>query len=314
KWNEIADEFGGVENLTHQQAQACALKFLSQCFMEDGTPEDIELPLEIAEGTTYQYATVAALTLRYFGIPARYAEGYIITEEMASGYESGDTIAVDSSCARAWVEIYQDGIGWIPMDLTPGMSEIMENSENGNSQNGNGTSNKDITEKKEEEEKKEEQEQLEPTGGSMVRVLIKSVLTGLLIILLLLIIIFVVLIIRRRKLLKQKEKKFQNENRSDAVAWIYADIAVLLEKLGFNRGNGSMRMLIDPLKEKFGEDFAAQFERVSDLNDEAIFSSRIMDEEQRDTVLRFRRWTLRNLNSEVKWYKRMWLKWVLCLY
>lgn len=314
KWDEIADEYGGIENLTRQQAQDCALKFLSQCFTEDGTPEEMKLPLEVAEGTTYQYATVASLTLRYFGIPARYAEGYVITDEMASKYESGDTISVDSNCAGAWVEIYQDGIGWIPMELTPGMSEMMESSEDSNSKNGSGTSNKDITEKKEEEEKKEEQEQLDPTGGSMVRVLVKSILAGLMIILLILVLLFVILIIRRKRLLKRKEMKFQNENRSDAVAWIYYDTSILLEKLGFNRGNGSMRALTEPLKDKFGEDFAAQFEHVSDLNDRAIFSSRTMEEEQCETVLKFRRWTLRKLNSEVKWYKRMWLKWVLCLY
>lgn len=312
KWDEIASVYGGANNLTQQQAQECALVFLSECFAEDGTPEDIELPLEIAEGTTYQYATVAALTLRYFGIPARYAEGYVITGEMASEYESGETITVDSSCAKAWVEIYQDGVGWIPIDLTPGMSEMMENSENGNS--GNGTSAKDITEKKEEEEKKEEQEQLDPTGGSMVRVLVKNVLSGLLAVIIVIALIFVALLIRRKNIVNRKEKKFKSENRSDAVAWIYADISILLEKLGFDRGNGSMCALTEPLKDKFGEEFAEQFELSYNLNNLAMFSSVDLEEEHCNTVMDFRNCALQKLNTEVKWYKRMWLKWVLCLY
>ncbi|MEE1035405.1 MAG: transglutaminase domain-containing protein, partial [Agathobacter sp.] len=50
----------------------------------------------IAEDTSYQYATVAAMTLRYFGIPSRYVEGYVITEEMAENAEDGSSIKVDS--------------------------------------------------------------------------------------------------------------------------------------------------------------------------------------------------------------------------
>lgn len=33
---------------------------------------------------------------------------------------------MDSSCARGWAEVYQDGIGWIPMELTPGLGEVPE--------------------------------------------------------------------------------------------------------------------------------------------------------------------------------------------
>ena len=165
QWDEIASRYGDANNLTQQQAQECALIFLSRCFPEEGTPEDMELPLETAEGTTFQYATVAAMTLRYFGIPARYAEGYVISQEMAAGYESGETMTVDSSCARAWVEVYQDGIGWIPMDLTPGIGEILEDPDSNDPNKGN-SSDKDTTKKKDKDEEEEPTEQPEPTGGA----------------------------------------------------------------------------------------------------------------------------------------------------
>lgn len=52
--------------LTKEEAQLCALSFLETCF-----GGDTSLPLDsTAKGTTYQYATVAALALRYYGIPA----------------------------------------------------------------------------------------------------------------------------------------------------------------------------------------------------------------------------------------------------
>ena len=313
QWDEIAARYGSANNLTQQQAQECTLIFLSRCFPEEGTPEDMELPLQMAEGTTFQYATVAAMTLRYFGIPARYAEGYVISQEMAAGYESGETMTVDSSCAKAWVEVYQDGIGWIPMDLTPGIGEILEDPES-NDPNKNNSSNKDTTEKKDEEEEEEPAEQPEPTGGSMVLIILKTILWSLLIALGVFLLIFLILWTRRKILLGRKEKKFQSENVSDAVAWIYADTAVILEKLGFDRGNGSMRDLAKPLEEKYGPEFAAQFDAVSDLNDRAMFSDNPMDEEHRKTVRKFHSHVLRKLKSEVKWYRLVWLKWALCLY
>lgn len=312
EWDEIASRYGNANNLTQQQAQECALIFLSRCFPEEGTPEDMELPLETAEGTTFQYATVAAMTLRYFGIPARYAEGYVISQEMAAGFDSGETMTVDSSCARAWVEVYQDGIGWIPMDLTPGIGEILEDPES-NDPNKGDSSNKDTTEKKDEEEEKPT-EQPEPTGGAMVRIILETILWSLLIALEMILVIFLILWLRRKLLLDKKEKKFRSENVSDGIAWIYADTAVLLEKLGFDRGNGSMRDLAKPLEEKYGAEFAAQFEAVTDMNDCAMFSSHPMEEVQRKAVCQFHSHVLRKLKSELKWYKRVWLKWVRCLY
>lgn len=313
QWDEIAARYGIANNLTQQQAQECTLIFLSRCFPGEGTPEDMELPLEMAEGTSFQYTTVAAMTLRYFGIPARYAEGYVISQDMAAGFESGETMAVDSSCAKAWVEVYQDGIGWIPMDLTPGIGEILEDPES-NDPNKNNSSNKDATDKMDKEEEEEPTEQPEPTGGAMVRIILKTILWSLLIALAVLLLIFLILWIRRKILLGRKEKKFQSVNVSDAVAWIYADTALVLEKLGFDRGNGSMRDLTKPLEEKYGPEFAAQFNAVSDLNDRAMFSSNPMDEEHRKIASRFHSHVLRKLKSEVKWYRLLWLKWARCLY
>ena len=312
QWDDVASAYGDAHNLTQQQAQECTLVFLSRCFPEEGTPEDMELPLAMAEGTSFQYATVAAMTCRYFGIPARYAEGYVISEEMAADYESGETMTVDSSCARAWVEVYQDGIGWIPMDLTPGIGEILEDPDS-DKPNENDSTNKDTTEKEEKEEP-EEQEQPQPNGGSMVRVILKTVLWSILILIGIGLLVFLVLWIRRKVLLNRREKKFADENISDAVAWIYADTSLILEKIGFDRGNGSMRGLRQPLAERYGAEFGAQFEWASDLNDLALFSNFSLTEEDRTALRQFRALVLQKLKTEVKWYRRMWLKLAKCLY
>ena len=75
-----------------------------------------------------------------------------------------------------------------------------------------------------------------------------------------------------------------------------------------------MRELAKPLEDKYGTEFAAQFNTATVLNDYAMFSSHPMEEEHRKAARKFHCHVLRKLKSELKWYKRLWLKWVRCLY
>lgn len=315
-WDKTASSYGSAANLNYQQAQECALRYLSEIFPEDGIPEDQELPLDMARGSSYQYATVAVLTLRYFGIPARYAEGYLITEQMAASVGSGETLTVDSSAARAWVEVYQDGLGWIPMDLTPGLGEMIQENPDDSSGKGEGdTENPELDPEEVEDESpmEEDVEMPDPDGGSVVRVVLAA-LTALAKILLILAAIFLLLFLRRKHINKKREKKFRHEDPKTAVAWIFTDTVTILEKLGFDRENGSLRRLREPAAERFGEEYAQQMDEMICLNDWALFSSRPMEEQHREDQLAFRNATIQIGKTQVKWYRRLWLKWVRCLY
>ena len=148
----------------------------------------------------------------------------------------------------------------------------------------------------------------------MVQVILKTVLWSVLLLTGIGLLVFLVLWIRRKILLNRREKKFADENISDGVAWLYADTALILEKMGFDRGSGSMRSLQKPLDARYGAEFGAQFEWVSDLNDLAVFSNHPLTEDDRTALRQFRALVLRKLKTEVKWYRRMWLRWVKCLY
>ena len=63
-------------------------------------------------GNSRHFATVATLLYRAMGIPARYTVGY-----ETYTYE-GEEVDVRGSDAYAWVEIYVDGYGWMPVDVT----------------------------------------------------------------------------------------------------------------------------------------------------------------------------------------------------
>ena len=85
--------------------------------------------LEKKAGYSHQFASAAAMAFRYYGIPARFAEGYLVTEEMTEGIGEGQPIEVTAANAHSWVEYYQDGVGWIPFEVTPPYIGLMKSGE-----------------------------------------------------------------------------------------------------------------------------------------------------------------------------------------
>ncbi len=69
-------------------------------------------------GNAVLFASTAVEAYRSFGIPARYVEGYLYTpdETTSDGYAQ----LLTSLNAHAWCEVYMDGMGWMPVDVTPG--------------------------------------------------------------------------------------------------------------------------------------------------------------------------------------------------
>ena len=74
----------------------------------------------LTEGRGYcvHFATAGTLLLRLQGIPARYVSGYAAQLDQRG---RGD---VQDSDAHAWVEVYIDGCGWYPVEMTPGYSGV----------------------------------------------------------------------------------------------------------------------------------------------------------------------------------------------
>lgn len=309
RWDAIAAAYGSADNLTLRQAQECALIFLDSCFSEE-RENNQTLPLDMAQGTSYQYATVAVLTLRHFGIPARYAEGYVISKEMAAGVEAGGTLEVTSGCAGAWPEVYQDGIGWIPMALAPGFGELLREA------SGSGQTQGSAREEEEPSAQETEaiQEETQKAEGGTVTALEDRRAWPVVIGLLLLLLCLLALVCRRRYHLRKKEKKFRQELGNEAIGWLFADVALLLEAMGLDRGNGSMRQLCAAAGERFGEDYGCRLRKMIQYNDESLFCSRPMTDGQWQDMMAFHQDTLVCLRTHVKWYRRSWLKWIRCLY
>lgn len=89
---------------------------------EDGGPTFTSWFLEQQrEGGPAYFATVATLAFRAQGIPARYVEGYRVdADEASAAAESGRPVTLTAADAHAWCEVYLNGLGWTPIEVTPG--------------------------------------------------------------------------------------------------------------------------------------------------------------------------------------------------
>ncbi len=88
--------------------------------IQDGENEIETFLFERKTGYCTHFASSAVMILRTLGIPARLAQGYMI-----SGYRVNvnKKTSVRDNNAHAWVELYIDDDGWVPVDFTPSSTD-----------------------------------------------------------------------------------------------------------------------------------------------------------------------------------------------
>jgi len=83
-------------------------------------PDDKDFTLYFLEtskqGYCIHFATAATLMLRALDVPARFTYGFAVTVPES---DVGRTVYVTDRNAHAWVEVYYDDIGWLPLEVTP---------------------------------------------------------------------------------------------------------------------------------------------------------------------------------------------------
>lgn len=77
---------------------------------------------ETKRGYSAHFATAAVVMFRMFGVPARYVTGYAVPQNLFTQQINGTWTAVaQDDNAHAWAEVFVKGVGWMPMEMTPGM-------------------------------------------------------------------------------------------------------------------------------------------------------------------------------------------------
>ena len=248
-------------------------------------PEGVDFVLNFLDGTQagydVHYATAAAMMFRYYGIPARYAEGFLITKEDAAALAPGDTISLDGTHGHAWVEYYQDGVGWLPFEVTPCYFSVMEQAES--YQNISGLVGHVSQEKT--AENLDDHPQNGEDGDSLLNFWLKYRLKLLLVLCVLaaavLLGVFLFWLAWQRKKTAKRKAGFLGPDIPKAIRSIYLYMMDVLLAGGISPQNCSPAAYVGEID----EDLRAEYLAAVSLWQEAKFSNHPMDEQQRCRIL-----------------------------
>jgi hypothetical protein len=314
----------GESHLPYQQAKQNILDFLSTQVSYSETPPQtsgssdfMRSFLEGGQGYSVHYATAATLMLRYYGIPARYVEGYIIPPSDLDGKLSNSEIRLNGTRAHAWTEYYQDGIGWIPFETTPPYLNVMEHSEDflayEPEQEGDPDSSDaldgDTAEMEEDHEyepppaKTEETADLfSMTAAALIALLLASALY------------FLIRTARKRRALSKRLASFKTGDHSIAIQNLFSYSLDLLRAMGFTTENESLFHALPSVGSLCGEVCAKQFAAVNHIYQEAVFSNHMMAQSQREEAVHLKDTIMARLVESSSLPKRLWLRVIRGLY
>ena len=266
-------------------------------------------------GYSVHYATTAALMFRYYGIPARYVEGYLITPDAVKSAEGGDALILTDRDAHAWVEYYQDGIGWLPYEATPPYRDIMEQPEQMQSENqqsvsesGSASLGMEMTEDNyEPEELEKEEEKRSLPWGSIA-------LGGLILILLILFVLAGLHLWKRRKKLAARNADFQQDDLNLAVAAVFQYCMILHASLGIAKRNCSIYDYGAEIGETGGAELEEFYLCIAKVYQKAIYSNTDVTREEWEQVWSYKEKLLTTLKDTCSLPKQAAMKWIQGLY
>lgn len=293
----LADKLGGYEkddgevHFDYNKAKQNILYYLTEniTYDENTSPTEsgVDFILNFLDGTKHgydvHYAAAAVMIFRYYGIPARFAEGYVITNKDAENAKKDEPIDLDITHAHAWAEYYSDGIGWLPFEATPTyLSEITQPETYRDISGLTGTTENDRTNALQPDEPDTTEK------PSLMSFLSKNRLTIILIFavsaVVILLLLFVLWLVRERKKTKIRKKLFLSDDTRLAVITAFNYIADLMSANGIaldgRPASEYADMLDSELREKYLEATA-----VWQL---AEFGKTPPTEEQRKAVLQLK--------------------------
>lgn len=282
---ELLGEYSHPENahMDYAQAKSRVLEWLNtHCEYAEGTSfsgaDFIESFLTQSQsGGDAHYAAATVMMMRYFGIPARYVEGYLITPERAENAQPGVSFTLTASDAHAWAEIYQDGVGWIPFETAPGYLNLMERED---ALSGTGTQDSsaadapsetppnenslDMTEDLSEDPDEQQEPPLERLTP-IFRLLLRAAP-------LLLALVLLILFLRRQIRRAALKHRFRLKDRRRAVQNLYEYLFDLLRTM-YRWPNCVSPSGFEPtVRADLGDDMAAKYHRAIEICSRAAFS------------------------------------------
>jgi len=321
-----------TERTGYNEAKAAVLSFLNQAVTYSESIETYSnendfidyFLTESREGYSVHYATTATMILRYYGIPARYVEGYLITPEKVQSAEDGESLYLTDEDSHAWVEYYQDGIGWIPFEVTPSYMNVMGKTESFAYGNANDGTEEDYNPYESESQKsgslglemiednyeKEEEKEIEE---EFTLPLEQIAVISSLIILLIVLALIIVHLSRRFKKLMTLHRSFESDDYAECIRSLFAYIMEIHKAIGVKIENKSIFSYEEEIKDIADDDTASKYMNIAGIYQKAAYSCHEMTIEERNKLIEYKD-TILGLVKEQTLTKRFKLKWINGLY
>lgn len=315
---DILGAYAHAENvhMDYAQAKARILNWLNENieYSENAAPCDAgddfltDFLTNTKSGYDVHYAAAATMMMRYFGIPARYVEGYLITPDDAANMQPGETYTIPETNAHAWTEIYQDGVGWIPFETAPGYLDLMPQADrlsgSGSAQDQPQTQTPDDAPLPESSldmiedfhEDPEDQDADQPAGQLALYLLISAIA--------LIVLIALYLLLRRAAARIQMQRAFRQKDRRAAVLRLYAYLFELMKRLYSWPDCVAPSGFENTVRADLGQDMAAKYMRAMDICRCAAFSDAAIAEADYRFVYSFVQKTRRLVKKRLPLRKR----------
>lgn len=242
---------------------------------------------ETRTGYSVHFATAATLMFRYYGIPARYVEGYLITPKDVKGLLSNNSVKLDEKHAHAWTEFYQDGVGWIPFETTPPYIDVMEKAEDiSGIDTGDGIKNN-----KPPENNNKHDADKEDGVNEMIKILerAKHFIVPLIIgILLVLITAIVVVILKRRKKLKDIYESFKDSDKKKSSLALFDYTTSFLYHMKVFENINDVYTKHYEMTEQLDEEYCNKYKKAFEIYEKAKFSNSNLEEADYDFMEKFK--------------------------
>ena len=313
----LAQVAGPAERLDADAAKERAVQILDDTVTYNDQVSTANGPVDFASyfltqsktGYDVHYATAATLLLRYYGVPARYVEGYVIDVDDASA----GSVELTERDAHAWCEYYLDGVGWLVFEPSPGYrdgafyepSDNVHTSENADLY-ANGSSATAWT-----PQGQTASDKSRPTKADNHRLVFSWwFVVGLIVGAAALWAVRTVLARRRLRLMIER---FKTADPSAQVPEMFS-YGLYLARHGLG-----CRFVNDPyvrqaqVAERAGACRAETFIAAAQANDRALFAAAQADEQDRQAELAFLAELWQGISKNAPAGKRFWLRWVRCV-
>lgn len=285
------------ENVNFTSAKQAIITFLTEKTTYTTKPakslgKDLAYDFLFTDRTGYSvhYATAATLMFRYLGIPSRYVEGYLITPKDVKSAKDNVILKIDGTHSHAWTEVYLDGAGWIPVEVTPPYFGLMEEADSFEGvQGGNFDSNEGKVKDKDDYKVQSDLLDLDETKGIKNTKLPWIIIMVAGILMILAIILFLYILNKKQAWMRKRVSACLNSDHKEAVKAMFICGMESLSVFGLQTDGvwllSPLRIRIDVISAQL----AKEFDEVFHLYEKAVYSSSASCEEERKVMQNFLR-------------------------